>query len=124
MFLCHKHEGAVDKLISSPSDYPRAFICEECVAICHSILSEDPEELDAKAEPTLDALGVEPEGDANPIRVDANGNLYLKHPRAAELIAAMSTWVAREAQGLDASKELAEVRRLATLVLRHEPGMP
>ena len=87
------------------------------------ILRDDAGELDTNTAPAPDALGVEPEGDANPIRVDANGNLYLKHPRAAELIAAMSTWVAREAQGLDASKELAEVRRLATLIFGPEPGM-
>jgi ATP-dependent Clp protease ATP-binding subunit ClpX len=28
-------------LISSPSDYPRAFICDECVAVCNSILEDD-----------------------------------------------------------------------------------
>ena len=124
MFLCHKHEGAVDKLISSPSDYPRAFICEECAAVCHMILRDDAGELDTNTAPAPDALGAGPEGDANPITVDADGNLHLQHSRTSELIAAMSTWVACEAQGLDASKELAEVRRLATLVLRHEPGMP
>ena len=29
------------KLISSPSDYPRAYICDECVAVCNSILEDD-----------------------------------------------------------------------------------
>ena len=29
------------KLISSPSDYPRAYICDECVAVCNSILDDD-----------------------------------------------------------------------------------
>ena len=32
--FCHKSQDAVAKLISSPSDYPRAYICDECVAIC------------------------------------------------------------------------------------------
>jgi ATP-dependent Clp protease ATP-binding subunit ClpX len=31
----------VAKLISSPSDYPRAYICDECVAVCNSILEDD-----------------------------------------------------------------------------------
>ena len=81
--FCHKAEDAVGRLISSPSDYTRAFICDECVAVCHSAISGDREELAAKA----------------------------------VLIAAVNAWVAREAQGLDSSNELAEVRRLATLIL-------
>jgi len=39
--FCHKSQDAVAKLISSPSDYPRAFICDECVAVCNSILEDD-----------------------------------------------------------------------------------
>jgi len=31
----------VGKLISSPSEYPRAFICDECIAVCNSILEDD-----------------------------------------------------------------------------------
>jgi ATP-dependent protease Clp ATPase subunit len=95
----------VGHLISSPSDYPRAYICDECVAVCNSILSD------------------EVEGDGSQAAaLDANGNLYLQHPHAPELFAALSSWVARKAEGLDASKELAEVRRLATLIFGQEPG--
>jgi ATP-dependent Clp protease ATP-binding subunit ClpX len=39
--FCHKAQDSVNKLISSPSDYPRAYICDECVAVCNSILEED-----------------------------------------------------------------------------------
>src|SRR5678810_1296482 len=39
--FCHKSQDAVAKLISSPSDYPRAYICDECVAVCNSILDSD-----------------------------------------------------------------------------------
>ena len=39
--FCHKAQDAVAKLISSPSDYPRAYICDECVAVCNSILEDD-----------------------------------------------------------------------------------
>src|ERR1700690_978900 len=39
--FCHKSQDAVAKLISSPSDYPRAYICDECVAVCNSILKDD-----------------------------------------------------------------------------------
>ncbi len=39
--FCHKSQDALAKLISSPSDYPRAHICDECVAVCNSILEDD-----------------------------------------------------------------------------------
>ena len=39
--FCHKSQDAVAKLISSPTDYPRAYICDECVAVCNSILEDD-----------------------------------------------------------------------------------
>jgi ATP-dependent Clp protease ATP-binding subunit ClpX len=41
----------VAKLISSPSDYPRAYICDECVAVCNSILEDDRSESHAAAAP-------------------------------------------------------------------------
>ena len=37
--FCHKSQDVVGKLISSPSDYPRAYICDECIAVCNSILA-------------------------------------------------------------------------------------
>src|SRR5271156_1693948 len=39
--FCHKSQDAVAKLISSPSASPRAYICDECVAVCNSILEDD-----------------------------------------------------------------------------------
>ena len=50
--FCHKSQDAVAKLISSPSDYPRAYICDECVAVCNSILEDDRTETQAGAAPT------------------------------------------------------------------------
>jgi ATP-dependent Clp protease ATP-binding subunit ClpX len=47
--FCHKSQDAVAKLISSPSDYPRAFICDECVAVCNSILEDDRTDAHATA---------------------------------------------------------------------------
>jgi ATP-dependent Clp protease ATP-binding subunit ClpX len=49
--FCHKSQDAVAKLISSPSDYPRAYICDECVAVCNSILEDDRGETPAGAAP-------------------------------------------------------------------------
>src|SRR3979409_961708 len=50
--FCHKSQDAVAKLISSPSDYPRAYICDECVAVCNSILEDDRSETHASPAPT------------------------------------------------------------------------
>jgi ATP-dependent Clp protease ATP-binding subunit ClpX len=42
--FCHKSQDVVGKLISSPSDYPRAYICDECIGVCNSILEDDRHE--------------------------------------------------------------------------------
>src|ERR1700678_109349 len=39
--FCQKSQDVVGKLISSPSDYPRAYICDECIGVCNSILEDD-----------------------------------------------------------------------------------
>ena len=39
--FCHKTQDEVRKLISSPNDYPRAYICDECIFVCLSILKDD-----------------------------------------------------------------------------------
>jgi ATP-dependent Clp protease ATP-binding subunit ClpX len=49
--FCHKSQDSVAKLISSPSDYPRAYICDECVAVCNSILEDDRSEAQTGAAP-------------------------------------------------------------------------
>jgi len=49
--FCHKSQDAVAKLISSPTDYPRAYICDECVAVCNSILEDDRSEAQTTATP-------------------------------------------------------------------------
>ncbi len=42
--FCHKTQDVVGKLISSPNDYPRVFICDECINVCNSILEDDRHE--------------------------------------------------------------------------------
>ena len=38
--FCQKPQDAVSKLISSPGEQARAYICDECVAVCNSLLEE------------------------------------------------------------------------------------
>ncbi|HEX5484313.1 MAG TPA: ATP-dependent Clp protease ATP-binding subunit ClpX [Terriglobia bacterium] len=42
--FCHKSQDAVRKLISSPDDRFRAYICDECVVACNNILEKDSTE--------------------------------------------------------------------------------
>jgi ATP-dependent Clp protease ATP-binding subunit ClpX len=42
--FCHKSQESVRRLISSPDERPRAYICDECVAVCNSILEEEAPE--------------------------------------------------------------------------------
>ncbi len=51
--FCHKSQDVVGKLISSPSDYPRAYICDECIAVCNSILEDDRHEQQYGTPPKL-----------------------------------------------------------------------
>jgi ATP-dependent Clp protease ATP-binding subunit ClpX len=51
--FCQKAQDAVGKLISSPGQHPRAYICDECVAICNTILEEDHPERTSTAQTKL-----------------------------------------------------------------------
>jgi ATP-dependent protease Clp ATPase subunit len=42
--FCHKSMDDVAYLVASPTDYPRAYICDECVEVCHSIPRESRSE--------------------------------------------------------------------------------
>jgi ATP-dependent protease Clp ATPase subunit len=39
--FCYKGQSDVEKLISNPlGSVPRAYICNECIEVCHCILEE------------------------------------------------------------------------------------
>ena len=92
--FCHKSQDVVGKIISSPSDYPRAYICDECIAVCNSILEEDRGEQQSVP------------------RVRS----FREHPRAVELLDAVESWINLEMeQGPHGAggAALGEVRRIA-----------
>jgi ATP-dependent protease Clp ATPase subunit len=103
--FCRKSQGSVQKLISTPSDNPnRAWICDECVSVCASILEDDRDPSDvhvSKAE----------SHESHPI---------LDHPLTPQLLAAIERWIRQESLGADAAQEFAEVRDTAILLMR--PG--
>lgn len=94
--FCHKSQKTVGKLISSPSDYPKAYICNECILVCASILKDDREQ----AEPIDSA----PQGERNPL---------LDHPLASEFLTSVEHWIGQESLGAGGASEFAEMRNRA-----------
>ena len=105
--FCNKSQDAVQKLISSPSGDPgRAYICDECVTVCASILEDD------RAQPDVSALNTE-SPESHPL---------LNHPLTPKLLAAIETWIRQESLGANASEEFAEVRATAIRWMHPDTG--
>jgi ATP-dependent protease Clp ATPase subunit len=93
--FCHKSQDKAGKLISSPSDYPRAYICDECIEVCNDILKDEGHELPPVPEPCGD------------------GNSVWNHPLASDFLEMVERWVVLETEGRDASPALTEMKRIA-----------
>ena len=105
--FCRKSQESVRNLISSPIDAPSsAYICDECILVCASILQDDSG-LNA-------AIGL-------PIAKSFEQTELLNHPAAPELLAAVERWIRRESVGGDAAQEFAEVRQAALRLMRPAP---
>jgi len=100
--FCRKSQDMAGKLISSPSDYHRAYICNDCV------LKHTPEELQYPSGPA--ALPSRPT------------HCLMCHPDALQLLAAIERWALAERERGDSDPELAEVRRLAVAMLGLHPA--
>src|SRR5215469_18927826 len=78
--FCHKAENVVGHLASSPTD-ANVRICDECLAVCNSILSDD-----AASQP------------GPPAQSDASGHCLLCDPRIPELLNLIEYWALAESQ--------------------------
>jgi ClpX C4-type zinc finger len=96
--FCSKDQCEVSKLISNASDLSKAFICDECIALCAEIIEDERAETDPAPS------DVEPEGEANPL---------LGHPLASRFLDAVELWIRQESLGFDAAKEFADMRSIA-----------
>ena len=97
--FCQKNQNKVGKLISSPSDYPRAYICDECIGVCSSILADDRAQI-----PTV--------GSPHP---------FLTHPLASSLMEAIENWIRQESLGNDVLPALLNVREIASRMVTEAP---
>ncbi len=110
--FCHKSQDSVSKLISSasPSDYRRANICDECIAVCAAILEDDRDQSAAVSGTPVT------EGEKHPL---------LSHRLVSSLLTAVEKWIRRESVGGNAAQEIAEVRRVAVKIMEiKNPGIP
>jgi hypothetical protein len=95
--FCHKSQDVVGKLISSPSDYPRAYICDECIEVCASIIEDDRH----------------PAEEASPAR-----HRFQDFPQAAEFFTAVEDWMTCEPDSSDAGACLEKMRAIAHQMLK------
>jgi hypothetical protein len=100
--FCRKGQQDVRKLISSPSDHPRVYICDECIEVCHSILEDDRHQPDAAPE-------IEPDGTRHP---------WQDHPLLPNFLHASERWMIQESLGANAVDEIASMRKIAAGMMR------
>jgi hypothetical protein len=102
--FCHKTQAAAGKLFSAPNDYPRAYICDECVTVWASILDKMPK----LAVPEVGVLTAETD----------ESHALLNHPLTPQLLAAIERWIREESLGADAAEAFAQVRAAAIRWMR------
>lgn len=98
--FCFKPEREVQGIIT-PSRDSRISICDECLAVCCSILEDDSEEKTAD---------------------DSQGwafrqPSFLKHPLHPQFLLLAELWILSESRGQDATRELSEMRTLGQRML-------
>jgi ATP-dependent protease Clp ATPase subunit len=98
--FCRKSQDEVSKLISSPSDYPRAYICDECIQVCKSILE------DVGAPPSVPA--------------DREG--LACHPMAPQLLDNVEQWILAESEGRDPAQFVDLTRQMARAMMGLDPA--
>jgi len=95
--FCGKSKAVVSKMIASPRDGPKTYICDECVQVCASILEDEGIQIGHP-------VAIQPGPEASPL---------LTHPLAPQLLSSIEVWIRQESLGKYAVEELAAVRKLA-----------
>jgi ATP-dependent Clp protease ATP-binding subunit ClpX len=95
--FCHKAEGVVERLVSSPSDI-NVRICDECLTVCNSILMDDSHP-------------------SSPPEPPDTGHCRLCDPRTPELLNTIEQWVIAESQHRHSLVFLGRACRLALSIM-------
>jgi ATP-dependent protease Clp ATPase subunit len=104
--FCGKHQGAVGKLISSPST-PRAFICDQCITVCASVIDDARVASQGGSSSDLEFVWRHP---------------FLEHPLVSQLLEAVESWVHEESIGNQESAALSRMRTLAKQMAQDVSG--
>src|ERR1700722_9875278 len=86
--FCRKPQSAVQQLVSSPSETPRAYICDECIAVCALMVREEPA-------PATDALPPD-KATLSPARPVDEDVASLNELLEVRLFEALERWITRE----------------------------
>jgi hypothetical protein len=96
--FCHKAQFVVRKLVSNPDDFPRrAYICDECILICMSILADTSGRFEIESV-SIDSQERHPAVD---------------NPEVSTLLRFVERWVELELAGVDSAPAFAEVHATA-----------
>jgi len=104
--FCNKTQDEVGKLISAPCGDPHAYICDECVFVCLSIIA------DARL----------PGPQAPPCQGERPSHCLMCHPQASELLHFVELWIVQELEGGDAALQINAVRVTARLMMGLPPA--
>jgi ATP-dependent Clp protease ATP-binding subunit ClpX len=104
--FCRKSQDVVSRLLSSPSDSPRAYICDECVAVCAAIIDKDRQAKEVDPLP-----GSEEPAEPHPL---------LNHALAFEFLCAVERWIRQESLASDAAEEYAAMRSIAVRMIGNQ----
>jgi len=103
--FCNKTQDEVGKLISAPSGDPHAYICDECVFVCLSIIA------DARLPGPLAPP---------PYSGERPSHCLMCHPQASELLHFVEQWILQELEGRDAALQI----KLVRITARSMMGLP
>jgi len=93
--FCGKDQGTVGKLI--PSHSVRAYICDQCIAVCAGIIDDDRVASQDSSSSDFEFVWRHP---------------FLEHPLVSQLLEAVESWVHEESIG---DQELVALSRMRTL---------
>ena len=145
--FCHKPAGEVAKLFSSPmpaisriddnavspearsSDSFRSYICDECIAVCNSVcnmLFDSHTTPPPQSEARLSNEAIEQDVRERILKIEAKAlkklrekrtHPWLDHPLAAQLLTVTEEWIRCDRRGQHTDHQLAEMKRLAAMML-------
>ncbi|MGE5567709.1 MAG: ClpX C4-type zinc finger protein, partial [Rhodospirillales bacterium] len=106
-------QSAVRKLISNPSDEPRAYICDECVSVCAVIIEDERREQEYE-ELAQEAFRTGGGG------LDEAPHPLVGHRLASSFLASVERWIRAESVDQGAAEAFAEMRSIAIQMLSDE----